>query len=159
MIGGDEEDVSALTPIFRAVSSRSTHIGAVGAGQVSKACNQLMVALHIQAAAEALALAQHCGVDAHAVREAILGGLGASRVLEVHGRRMLEGDHAPGFRLSLHVKDVRIVKELASEVSAAVPILEAVGERMEALALNGGGELDHSALWLTVKAGSGDPAA
>lgn len=150
MVGGEHGDVHALSPIFDAIGARMTHIGPVGAGQTSKACNQLLVALHIQATAEALALAQKAGVDAAAVREAMLGGLAASRVLDVHGQRMLSGNHSPGFRLRLHLKDAHIVADLARQVSADVPAFDTVAQQMELLVAGGNGELDHSALWLAV---------
>jgi 2-hydroxy-3-oxopropionate reductase len=148
MIGGSEADVARAMPIFEAVGKTITHVGDVGAGQVTKAANQLVVAATIQAVAEALTLAEVAGVDPAMVRRALLGGFAASRILDVHGQRMLDDNFQPGFRARLHLKDLRIVKKTAIELGLEVPALDAVFQQMDALVDSGRGELDHSALVL-----------
>ncbi|UBF29629.1 NAD(P)-dependent oxidoreductase [Kovacikia minuta CCNUW1] len=122
------------------------YIGESGAGQVTKACNQIVVALTLQAVAEALTLANKSGVDATRVREALLGGFAQSRVLEVHGKRMLEGQFDPGFKLNLHRKDMNIVLQTGREISLPLPGAAQVTSLMDALLAQGKGELDNAAL-------------
>jgi 2-hydroxy-3-oxopropionate reductase len=147
MVGGPPEAFTRAMPLFTVLGRNIVHVGPSGAGQVTKACNQLVVAATIEAVAEALALAEHAGVDAGKVREALLGGFAASKVLEVHGRRMLDRAFEPGFRARLHRKDARIVLDTAREVGAQVPAFEAVARQLDELVASGGGELDHSALF------------
>jgi 2-hydroxy-3-oxopropionate reductase len=147
MVGGPPEAFTRAMPLLTVLGRNIVHVGASGAGQVAKACNQLVVAATIEAVAEALALAEHAGVDAGKVREALLGGFAASKVLEVHGRRMLDRAFDPGFRARLHRKDARIVLDTAREVAASVPAFEAVARQLDELVASGGGELDHSALF------------
>ncbi len=123
-----------------------THVGGWGAGQIAKACNQLIVGATIQAVGEALVLAAKSGVDPGIVRKALLGGFAGSRILDVHGRRMLEGDFAPGFRVVLHRKDARIVMETAGELGSPVPSFAVAAGALEALVDGGRGDLDHAAL-------------
>ena len=99
-----------------------------------------------EAVAEALVLAEAAGVDAAKVREALLGGFAASRILEVHGQRMLDEAFQPGFRARLHLKDARIVESMAGELGVAVPALDVVRERLDQMVQSGRGDLDHSAL-------------
>jgi 2-hydroxy-3-oxopropionate reductase len=146
MIGGDESDVARARPMFEVLGSTIVHVGAIGAGQVCKACNQLVVAATIEAVAEALTLAKRSGVDAAKVREALLGGFAGSKVLDVHGQRMLDGAFEPGFRARLHAKDARIVHSAARDVGASTPSFDAVAEQLDRLVERGGGELDHAAL-------------
>jgi len=160
MIGGSDEDVRRAMPLFDAMGKTIVHVGGPGAGQVAKACNQLVVASTIEAVAEALALAVRAGVDPARVREALLGGFAGSRIMDVHGLRMLEENFRPGFRARLHLKDARIVLETARDLGASVPGFEPVAEALAALVDEGGGELDHSALFTLVNDGSGrGPAA
>jgi 2-hydroxy-3-oxopropionate reductase len=147
MIGGSEEDVRRAMPLFEAMGSTIVHVGGAGAGQVAKACNQLVVGSTIQTVAEALALAEAAGVDAEKVREALLGGFAGSKVLDVHGRRMLDGSFAPGFRARLHLKDARIVLATAGELDSPVPAFEVAAAAFQRLVDEGGGELDHAALY------------
>jgi len=146
MVGGDAEVFERVRPVLEVLGKNVVHVGPVGAGQVCKVCNQVVVALTIQAVAEALVLAQRNGVDPARVRQALMGGFAGSRILEVHGQRMLEGDHRPGFRARLHHKDLRIALETAR--SAGVPLLGTalVHELLGALVARGWGDLDHSAL-------------
>jgi 2-hydroxy-3-oxopropionate reductase len=147
MVGGPEGAFRRALPMFAAMGKNVVHVGPAGAGQITKACNQLVVAATIEAVAEALVLAIRAGVDAAKVREALLGGFAGSKVLEVHGRRMLDRAFEPGFRARLHRKDARIVLDTAREVGAPVPAFEAVARQLEELVESGGGELDHSALF------------
>ncbi|HEX4941492.1 MAG TPA: NAD(P)-binding domain-containing protein, partial [Actinomycetota bacterium] len=105
MVGGQEDAFARALPILEILGGNVTHVGGSGAGQVAKACNQLIVGATIQAVGEALVLAAKAGVDPATVREALLGGFAGSKILEVHGQRMLRGDFAPGFRSALHLKD------------------------------------------------------
>jgi 2-hydroxy-3-oxopropionate reductase len=146
MVGGSEQGVERAQPIFAVLGKSTTHIGDAGAGQVTKAANQVVVALTIQAVAEALVLARKAGVDPARVRDALLGGFAQSRILELHGQRMLDADYDPGFKLRLHRKDLTNALQLGRE--AGVPLLataQAAG-LMDALLAQGAGDRDHSAL-------------
>jgi 2-hydroxy-3-oxopropionate reductase len=147
MVGGSPEAFLRATPLFAAMGKNIVHVGPSGAGQIAKACNQLVVAATIEAVAEALVLAERAGVDAAKVREALLGGFAGSKILEVHGQRMLDRAFEPGFRARLHRKDARIVLDTAKEVGAPVPAFEAVARQLDELVESGGGELDHSGLF------------
>ncbi|MFN3286218.1 MAG: 2-hydroxy-3-oxopropionate reductase [bacterium] len=146
MVGGDPQTFERVRPLFQVLGKNVVHVGPVGAGQVCKACNQVVVALTLQAVAEALVLAERNGVDPARVRQALLGGFAGSRILEVHGQRMLEGNYQPGFRARLHHKDLRIALETGR--SAGVPMLGTalVHELLGAVVTRGWGDLDHSAL-------------
>jgi 2-hydroxy-3-oxopropionate reductase len=146
MVGGDEAAFQRVLPMLQAMGKNIVHIGESGAGQVTKACNQIVVALTVQAVAEALTLAKKSGVDIAKVRDALLGGFAQSRVLEVHGKRMLEGSFAPGFKLDLHRKDMNIVLQTGREMG--VPLLGSaqVTTLMDALIAQGKGELDNAAI-------------
>ena len=110
-----------------------------------------MVGVTIEAVAEALTLAEAAGVDPAKVRQALLGGFAASRILDVHGQRMLDDNFQPGFRASLHLKDARIVEQTAIELGLHVPALEVALERLAALVASDRGDLDHSALVLLAR--------
>ncbi len=153
MIGGDAEDVERARPLLEILGSTIVHVGTSGAGQVCKACNQLVVAATIQAVAEALVLARRAGVDPARVREALLGGFAGSKILEVHGRRMLDRAFEPGFRASLHSKDAGIVLRAAREAGAPVPSFEVVAAQLDRLVETGGGDLDHTALYRLLEEG------
>lgn len=146
MAGGGEEAVGRAAPIFAELGKATTHIGGPGAGQVAKAANQVVVALTIQAVAEALTLASKAGVDPGRVREALLGGFAQSKILEAHGQRMLEGRFEPGFRIELHRKDLAIALQAAREEGVALLATAQVAELLNALIAQGSGALDHSAL-------------
>jgi len=153
MVGGSPDAFERATPLFAAMGKNIVHVGPSGAGQIAKACNQLVVAATIEAVAEALVLAERAGVDAAKVREALLGGFAGSKILEVHGQRMLDRAFDPGFRARLHRKDARIVLDTAKEVGAPVPSFEAVARQLDELVESGGGELDHSALFTLLDGG------
>jgi 2-hydroxy-3-oxopropionate reductase len=145
MVGGDAAAFGRALPLLRTLGQRVVHVGAIGAGQVTKACNQLVVLGTIELVAEALVLARAAGLDPARVREALLGGFARSRVLEEHGRRMLERDFAPGGRARLHAKDVEAVRELAHD-RVPTPGFDAAVETLDRLIARGGGDLDHAAL-------------
>jgi 2-hydroxy-3-oxopropionate reductase len=146
MVGGPDIAFERARPMFEAMGSTIVHVGGAGAGQVTKTCNQLVVGSAVEAVAEALVLAAQAGVDPAKVREALLGGFAGSKVLEVHGRRMLDGAFEPGFRAALMAKDGRIVLEAAERFGAPIPAFRAVAERLEAMLAAGRGELDYAGL-------------
>ena len=147
MVGGPPDAFARALPLLERMGTNIVHVGPGGAGQIAKACNQLVVAATIEAVAEALVLAERAGVDAGKVREALLGGFAGSKILEVHGQRMLDRAFDPGFRARLHRKDARIVLDTAKEVGAPVPAFEVVARQLDELVESGGGELDHSGLF------------
>lgn len=146
MVGGDTAAFERALPILQVMGKNIVHIGEAGAGQVTKACNQIVVAMTVQAIAEALILAKKSGVDPAKVRSALLGGFAQSRVLEVHGQRMIDRTFQPGFKLNLHRKDMNIVLQTGKELN--IPLLGAaqVTELMNSLLAQGMGDLDNSAL-------------
>lgn len=146
MVGGPEVAFGRAIPILRVLGENVTHVGAAGAGQIAKACNQLIVGATIQAVGEALVLAAKAGVEPAVVREALMGGFAGSRILEVHGRRMLEGDFKPGFRAVLHRKDARIVIDTAEELDSPLPSFAVAAAAFDALVEARRGDLDHAAL-------------
>jgi 2-hydroxy-3-oxopropionate reductase len=146
MAGGSEEAVERARPIFDVLGKSTTHIGPAGAGQVTKATNQVVVALTIQAVAEAFVLARKAGVDPARVRDALLGGFAQSRILDVHGQRMLEGNYDPGFKLRLHRKDLAIALQLGREEHVPLFATAQAAELMDSLLAQGAGDRDHSAL-------------
>lgn len=149
MVGADPDIFEDIRPLLEMIGTRVIRIGGPGAGQVAKAANQIVVGLTIQAVAEALALAGRSGeVDVQRVREALLGGFAQSKVLEEHGGRMLAARFEPGGQLALHLKDLRIARELAGSVGAEVPATEALVAVMEQLVAEGRGDLDQSAVAL-----------
>jgi 2-hydroxy-3-oxopropionate reductase len=146
MVGGSEEAVERARPIFDVLGKSATHIGPAGAGQVTKAANQVVVALTIQAVAEALTLSRKAGVDPARVRDALLGGFAQSRILDLHGQRMLDGNYEPGFKLRLHRKDLAIALQLGREEQVPLFATAQAAELMDALLAQGSGELDHAAV-------------
>jgi 2-hydroxy-3-oxopropionate reductase len=146
MAGGSDEAVERARPIFDVLGKTTTHIGPAGAGQVTKAANQMVVALTIQAVAEALVLARKAGVDPARVRAALLGGFAQSRVLELHGQRMLDDAYDPGFKLRLHRKDLAIALALGREQQVPLFATSQAAELMDALLAQGAGDRDHAAL-------------
>lgn len=146
MVGGDETAFQQALPVLQAMGKNIIHVGVPGAGQVTKACNQIVVSMTVQAVAEALTLAKKAGVDPAKVRSALLGGFAQSRVLEVHGQRMIDGTFAPGFKLNLHRKDMNIVLQTGKELNLPLFGTAQVTELMNALLAQGKGELDNSAL-------------
>ena len=149
MAGGSEADYQRALPVFRVLGQRSTHLGPSGAGQVTKLANQLIVAQTIDAVAQALRLAELSGVNPALVREALLGGFAESRILNLHGDRMVRRDFVPGGRAALQLKDVRLICELAGSLGFHSPTLENCRAQWERFVHEEGhGEKDHSGLFL-----------
>jgi 2-hydroxy-3-oxopropionate reductase len=148
MVGGEEAAFARLKPIFEAMGNaeRIVHIGPSGAGQICKVCNQIAIGGALAGVSEAFALAKKAGVDAARVRQALLGGFAASRVLEVHGERMLTGNYKPGFRTKLYQKDLRLANEAASANGVAIPGTAVLTQLVNALVAKGGGDLDYAAV-------------
>jgi 2-hydroxy-3-oxopropionate reductase len=148
MVGGDQATFERARPILACMGNpeRITYIGESGAGQVCKLCNQICIGGALAGVAEAFALAKSAGIDRSRVREALLGGFAASKVLEVHGGRMLTGDYKPGFFTRLFQKDLRLVNEAAMENAVAMPATALVTQFVNALVAAGGGELDCAAV-------------
>lgn len=142
MVGGKEEVFKRVLPLFEAMGKNIVLVGDIGAGQVAKTCNQMLVAQHVNAAAEALLLAKKCGADPRKVREALLGGFAASRVLEVHGMRMLDRDFEPGFKMKLHKKDMRIAMEIIDELNMDLPATKLATDGIDRGVEAGLGEAD-----------------
>ena len=148
MAGGSEADFQRALPVFQAVGKNITHLGASGSGQVTKLANQLIVAQTIDAVAQALRLAELSGVDPALVRQALLGGFAESRILHLHGDRMVRRDFAPGGRATLQLKDVRLMCELAESVGLDSPTLRNSRQQWETFVHEKGhGDLDHSGLF------------
>lgn len=146
MVGGSEAAFARARPIFEALGENITHVGDVGAGQVAKAANQIIVGLNIGAVAEALTLAKRAGADPARVRKALAGGFAASRILEVHGKRMIEDSFKPGGKVTTQRKDLAQALELAKQLGVELPATALNLRLYERLIEQGGGELDHSAL-------------
>ena len=149
MVGGDERAFARVRPVLECMGNpeRIIHIGGEpGSGQVCKVCNQVAIGGALAGVSEAFALARKAGVDAGRVRQALLGGFAASRVLEVHGERMLKSDYKPGFRTKLYQKDLRIANETAAANAVAIPATAIVTQLVNALVAAGGADLDYSAI-------------
>lgn len=155
MVGGKSEVFERVKPLFECMGKNIVHIGDHGAGQVAKACNQIVVAVTIEAVAEALTFARKNGVDAAKVREALMGGFAGSKIMEVHGKRMLDNDFKPGFKVGLHQKDMRIVMETAHQLGVALPAAALVTQHLNALMGTGDTDLDSAAIVKVVKRMSG----
>lgn len=146
MVGGNSAALEKVRPVLTAMGQTITHIGDSGAGQVAKACNQIAVGVGIAAVAEVMKLAQACGVNPAPVRQALLGGFAGSKVLDVHGQRMIDDNYAPGFKAKLHQKDMGIVLDTARELGINLPEAERVADLINQLVDKGEGELDSSAI-------------
>lgn len=152
MVGGEEADFARAAPVF-APLGRATRVGPSGAGQLAKLANQIIVAINIGGVAEALLLAAGGGADPAAVREAIRGGFAESRVLEVHGQRMLERNFVPGGQIQVHIKDLNNILEAAREIGVKLPVSEAMLGLMVAVRDElRGAAYDHSAVLLELEA-------
>jgi 3-hydroxyisobutyrate dehydrogenase-like beta-hydroxyacid dehydrogenase len=146
MVGGSDEAFLRIHPILSVLGQNAVHVGDVGAGQVAKAANQVIVGLTISAVGEALKLAQRAGVDPAKVREALSGGFASSRILEVHGQRMIIGDFTPGGKCVTQRKDLFQALKLAHECGLDLPTTQLVMEQYDRAIQSGWGELDHAAL-------------
>lgn len=146
MCGGDESVFARVQPLLALMGKNITLIGPAGSGQVTKVANQIIVALNIAAVGEALTFASKAGADPAKVRQALMGGFAASRVLEVHGERMVKRTFAPGFRIRLHQKDLNLALQGGRELGVALPQTAGAAQLMAACAANGLADADHSAL-------------
>jgi len=155
MIGASESAFKRALPIFDKMGKNIVHIGKPGAGQTTKACNQIVVGMTIQAVAEALTLAKKSGVDVAKVRSALLGGFAQSKILDLHGQRILDRNFKPGFKVKLHRKDMNIALQTGRSLSVPLPGSAIVASQMDAILAKGDGELDHSALALFLESISG----
>ncbi len=150
MAGGSETDVARALPVFE-VLGKCTHIGPTGAGQLAKLANQAIVGITIGAVSEALLLAAKGGADPAAVREALMGGFAGSRILELHGQRMIDRDFAPGAPARIQLKDLRMILDEARAEGLTLPLSQQVHNEYLSLMANGHSEVDHSGLLLELE--------
>ncbi len=155
MVGGKKHAFERAKPLFEVMGSNIVHIGDNGAGQVAKTCNQILVSQTIAAVGEALILAKAAGVDPARVRSALLGGFASSKILEVHGQRMLTRQFEPGFKTKLHQKDIKIALQTAHDLGVALPGSALSAQYLNALVGTGQSELDSAAIILILEALSG----
>ncbi len=146
MCGGDEAVFERVRPLLEKMGKNITLVGGNGDGQTTKVANQIIVALNIAAVGEALLFASKAGADPAKVRQALMGGFASSRILEVHGERMIKRTFDPGFRIKLHQKDLGLALQGARELGLALPQTASAAQLMQVLAANGMADLDHSAL-------------
>jgi len=155
MIGGDAGVVERCMPVFRAIGKTFTHVGASGAGQACKSCNQMLIVGTLMAMSEALALAKKMGIDPYQVREALLGGAAQSFVLQNHGKRLLDGTLEPGFRANLMLKDIKLAQGAGRDAGAFMPVTALGLQMFSALCATGREGLDLAALGLLFEELSG----
>jgi 2-hydroxy-3-oxopropionate reductase len=146
MCGGEETVFERVKPLLEKMGKNITLVGGNGDGQTTKVANQIIVALNIAAVGEALVFASKAGADPAKVRQALMGGFASSRILEVHGERMIKRTFQPGFRIKLHQKDLNLALQGARELGVALPQTANAAQLMQACAANGMADLDHSAL-------------
>lgn len=155
MVGGDEADVERARPLFEAMGTTIVHVGGPGAGQVVKACNQIMVAVAYAGLSEALVLGTKAGVDPEKILQVLGGGLANSRVLEMRGPTMIKHQFEPGFRIRLHRKDLNIALNAGREEGVPLAVTALVSQMFESARATGRDELDHSALLTVVEDAAG----
>lgn len=146
MVGGSEASFERAKPLFELMGKNITHVGGNGDGQTAKVANQIIVALNIEAVAEALVFAARAGADPAKVRAALVGGFASSKILELHGDRMVKRTFDPGFRISLHQKDLNLALSTARELGVSLPNTATAQELFNACAAHGGSGWDHSAM-------------
>ena len=146
MVGASEEAFARVLPLLQLMGKNITHVGGNGDGQTTKVANQIIVALNIAAVSEALVFASKAGADPAKVRQALMGGFASSRILEVHGERMIKRTFNPGFRIGLHQKDLNLALQGAKSLGVALPQTAGAAQLMQACAAQGWDQLDHSAL-------------
>jgi 2-hydroxy-3-oxopropionate reductase len=152
MVGGPDAAFARAKPLFDLMGKNITHVGsAYGDGQTCKVANQIIVALNIQAVAEALVFASKAGADPAKVRQALMGGFAASRILEVHAERMLNGAFNPGFRIRMHQKDLNLALGAAKDLALSLPNTALAQQMFSSCVAEGGADLDHSALVLAIE--------
>ena len=152
MVGGQSEVFEQIKPYFELMGKNIVHIGTNGDGQTCKVANQIVVALTIEAVGEALLFASKAGADPRKVREALLGGFAQSRILDLHGERMIGRSFNPGFRIKLHQKDLNLALQAARNLGLSLPNTATAQELFNAVAAQGGSDLDHSAMVLALEA-------
>ncbi len=158
MVGGEAAAFERARPVFAAMGRTVVHVGGSGTGQLVKACNQLIVGATIAAVAEGLTLARASGLDPAVVRTALTGGYATSRVLEIHGARMIARDFTPGGRAALHAKDAHIILDTAAQLGLELEVFSVVARMFDRLVAAGGGDLDHSALITLIEGEPGQEA-
>ena len=146
MVGGSEETFARVKPVFELMGKNITLVGGNGAGQITKVANQIIVALNIEAVAEALVFAAKAGADPAKVREALMGGFASSKILEVHGERMIKRTFDPGFRIELHQKDLNLALSSAKALGVSLPNTATTQELLNSCSAHGGKAWDHSAM-------------
>ncbi|UCF83133.1 MAG: 2-hydroxy-3-oxopropionate reductase [Desulfobacteraceae bacterium] len=151
MVGGKAGTFEKIKPFFKLMGQSIVHVGPSGDGQTCKVANQIVVALTIEAVGEALLLASKAGADPSKVRDALMGGFAGSRILEFHGERMLGRSFEPGFRISLHQKDLNLALEAARELGVSLPNTATAQELFNAVKAQKGGDLDHSAMVMALE--------
>lgn len=151
MVGGTEGAFNAALPLFQAMGKNIVLIGEAGAGQTTKICNQMIVGMTIQAVGEAFTLASRAGVDLEKMREVLLGGFAQSRILDLHGKRMIDRNFKPGFKIKLHNKDMKLALQAGKEYEIDLKGTAQVAETMKAAIAEGNGELDHSGIVLEIE--------
>ncbi|MGN6488773.1 MAG: 2-hydroxy-3-oxopropionate reductase [Devosia sp.] len=155
MAGGRAEAFARAEPLFAVLGKNITHVGGIGDGQIAKVANQIIVALTIEAVAEALTFARKAGADPARVHQALMGGFASSRILEVHGERMLDRRFEPGFRIRLHQKDLELALEAARQLGLSLPNTASTQQLFNLCAAQGGADWDHSALVRALELGAG----
>ncbi len=146
MVGGNEATFAKVEPVFELMGKNITLVGENGAGQITKVANQIIVALNIEAVAEALLFASKAGADPAKVREALMGGFASSKILEVHGERMIKRAFEPGFRIELHQKDLNLALSSAKALGVSLPNTATAQELLNSCSAHGGKAWDHSAM-------------
>ena len=146
MVDGKDEIFATVKPLFEPMGKNITLVGGVGAGQTAKVANQMIVAMNIEAVAEALLFASKAGADPARVREALMGGFASSKILEIHGKRMVDRTFDPGFRIALHQKDLNLALSAARQMGVSLPNTATCQELFNACAARGGSVWDHSAM-------------
>jgi 2-hydroxy-3-oxopropionate reductase len=159
MVGASEGTFAKVLPLLQSMGKNITLVGGVGDGQTCKVANQIIVALNIAAVGEALLFASKAGADPAKVRQALMGGFASSRILEVHGERMIKRTFNPGFRIALHQKDIALALDGAKSLGVALPQTAGVAQLMAVCAANGLGQRDHSALVQALEIMANHPVA
>jgi 2-hydroxy-3-oxopropionate reductase len=159
MCGGEQSVFDEVMPVFQLMGKNITLVGPVGSGQTAKVANQIIVALTIEAVAEGLLFASKAGADPAKVRQALMGGLASSRILEVHGERMIKRTFNPGFRIALHQKDLNLALENARAMGLSLPNTALTQQLMSSCVGNGGANWDHSAIARALEIAAGHTIA
>lgn len=155
MVGGEKSDFEEAKPIFEAMGKTIVHCGDIGSGQIVKACNQIVVAVVIEAVSEALTLGSAAGVAPEVIVEVLSGGLAQTRVMDLRGPTMIRHNFEPGFKAKLHLKDLKIILETADKYGVKIPVTNIVEKMFTDLVESGKGDLDHSALLTVIEEMSG----